>query len=210
MEKSPEKEVFRCPVKDCDSEKETRKALLIHLLMIHFNKDMELEYRDTFREMKVKKCPDCGMALLDNYLYFIKHLAVDHEQVLKYVPVYEKECGQVEREPVNESHHSEDEDKKESRLTSIGNKEKGSMSAECENSSESETDVDVPRSSKKKRKVFNSAEFVESSNSDSDVSQTGVIMNESTRDDQAHHPEEVKLNQSFDLRAILDSDSDSE
>ena len=209
MVKSPEKEVFRCPVKDCDSEKETRKALLIHLLMIHFNKDMELEYRDTFRAMKVKKCPDCGMALLENYLYFIKHLAVDHEQVLKYVPVYEKECGQDERQHVNESHQSEDKDE-ESRSTCIGNEQKGSMSAECGKSSESETDDDVPRSSKKKRKVFNSAEFVESSNSDSDVSQTGVIMNESTRDDQAHHPEEVKLSQSFDLRAILDSDSDSE
>merc|ERR1712242_509010 len=49
------------------------------------NKDMELEYRETFRGMKVKKCPDCGMALLDNYLYFIKHIAVDHEKVLKYV-----------------------------------------------------------------------------------------------------------------------------
>lgn len=209
MLKSPENEVFRCPVMDCDSEKETRKALLIHLLMIHFNKDMELVYRDTFRAMKVKKCPDCGMALLDNYLYFIKHLAVDHERVLNYVPVYEKECGQVEKEPVNQSHYSEDKDK-EARLTSAGNKQIGSMSAECVNSSESESGVDVPISTKEERKGFNSAQFVESSNSDSDVSKTGAIMNESTLDDHTHPPEEVKLNQSFDLRAILDSDSDSE
>ena len=55
--------------------------------MIHFNKDMEIEYKDTFKQMKAKKCPQCGMALLDNYLGFIKHLAVDHEQVMKYVNV---------------------------------------------------------------------------------------------------------------------------
>ena len=207
---------------DCDSEKETRKALLIHLLMIHFNKDMELEYRDTFRAMKVKKCPDCGMALLDNYLYFIKHLAVDHEQVLKYVTLDEKERGEVEKEPTNESHHTEDnteeytEEKDEvSRPTS--DKQKGSMSSEFVKSSESDSDVDLPTSTSRKRKEFSSAEFVESSESDSDVDkrgdvlQTGVIMNESKQlNDQTPPPEEGKLNQSFDLRAILDSDSDSE
>lgn len=207
--------MFRCPVTDCDSEKETRKALLIHLLMIHFNKDMELEYRDTFRAMKVKKCPDCGMALLDNYLYFIKHLAVDHEQVLKYVTVDEKEHGEVEKEPVNESHHTEDKNK-ESQPTSTGDKQKGSMSAEFVKSSQSDADVDEPTSTTRKRKEFSSAEFVESSESDSDadkrqdVLQTGIIMNKSALDDQTQPHEEDKLNQSFDLRAILDSDSDSD
>ena len=53
--------------------------------MVHFHKDMEAEYKDTFKQMKAKKCPQCGMALLDNYLGFIKHLAVDHEQVMKFV-----------------------------------------------------------------------------------------------------------------------------
>merc|ERR1712079_441147 len=61
------------------------KSLLVHLLMIHYNKEMEQEYRDTFRQMKAKRCPECGMALLDNYLGFIKHLAVEHEVVMKYV-----------------------------------------------------------------------------------------------------------------------------
>ena len=192
MEKSPEKEVFRCPVLDCDSEKETRKALLIHLLMIHFNKDMELEYRETFRAMKVKKCPDCGMALLDNYLYFIKHLAVDHEKVLKYVTEEEKESKASEKkcdekEPVNESRQSDDEDEGSRRSGVINN-----------------------------RKGFKSAEFVDSSDSDAEEkrveSQTGVIMNGSSslNNKQSHDFDEAKLDQSFDLRAILDSDSDSE
>ena len=192
MEKSPEKEVFRCPVLDCESEKETRKALLIHLLMIHFNKDMELEYRETFRAMKVKKCPDCGMALLDNYLYFIKHLAVDHEKVLKYVTEEEKECKAAEKkcdekEPVNESRQSDIEDEESRRTGSIINNRKG----------------------------FKSAEFVESSDSDAEEkrgeSQTGVIMyGSSSLNKQSHDSDEAKLDQSFDLRAILDSDSDSE
>ena len=84
-EKEQKEASFRCPVEFCDTEKETKKSLLVHLLMIHYNKEMELEYRDTFRQMKVKRCPECGMALLDNYLGFIKHLAVEHEVVMKYV-----------------------------------------------------------------------------------------------------------------------------
>merc|ERR1712079_99173 len=84
-EKEQKETSFRCPVEFCDTEKETKKSLLVHLLMIHYNKEMELEYRDTFRQMKVKRCPECGMALLDNYLGFIKHLAVEHEVVMKYV-----------------------------------------------------------------------------------------------------------------------------
>ena len=84
-EKEQKEASFRCPVEFCDTEKETKKSLLVHLLMIHYNKEMEQEYRDTFRQMKVKRCPECGMALLDNYLGFIKHLAVEHEVVMKYV-----------------------------------------------------------------------------------------------------------------------------
>ena len=195
MEKSPEKEVlrWRCPVLDCDSEKETRKALLIHLLMIHFNKDMELEYRETFKAMKVKKCPDCGMALLDNYLYFIKHLAVDHEKVLKYVTEEEKECkaaekkcDEIEKEPINENRSSDDEEEGLRRSGSINNRE-----------------------------GFKSAMFDESLELDSDAaegrgeSQTDdVVMSKFKK--QSHFSDEAKLDQSFDLRAILDSDSDSE
>jgi len=78
-------QTFKCPVEDCDTEKETKKSLLVHLLMIHFNKNMELEYKETFQKMNIKKCPECSMSLLDNYLGFIKHLAVDHEKVMKYV-----------------------------------------------------------------------------------------------------------------------------
>merc|ERR1712099_131857 len=78
-------QTFKCPVEDCDTEKETKKSLLVHLLMIHFNKNMEIEYKEAFQKMTVKKCPECSMSLLDNYLGFIKHLAVDHEKVMKYV-----------------------------------------------------------------------------------------------------------------------------
>ena len=154
-------EVFRCPVSNCDSEKETRKALLIHLLMIHFNKDMELEYRETFRGMKVKKCPDCGMALLDNYLYFIKHIAVDHEKVLKYV---NEKSGETDEEPLAER-QQQDEDNISRSLMSNG---------------------------RQKAEV------------DREKSKTGYVVNESS----SKAPE--KLDQSFDLRAILDSDSDSD
>ena len=80
----------------------------------------------------------------------------------------------------------------------------------------SDSDVDEPTSTTRKRKEFSSAEFVESSESDSDadkrqdVLQTGIIMNKSALNDQTQPHEEDKLNQSFDLRAILDSDSDSD
>ena len=162
-------EVFRCPVSNCDSEKETRKALLIHLLMIHFNKDMELEYRETFRGMKVKKCPDCGMALLDNYLYFIKHIAVDHEKVLKYVNEKQEKCGETDEEPLAERQH-QDEDNLSRSLMSNG---------------------------RQKAEV------------DREKSKTGYVVNESSSK-KLRDPAPEKLDQSFDLRAILDSDSDSD
>jgi len=85
VETKPRVSEFVCPIDGCGAEKETKKSYLIHLLMIHFNKEMETEYRDQFKHMNPKKCPECKMALLDNYLGFIKHLAVDHEVVVKYV-----------------------------------------------------------------------------------------------------------------------------
>ena len=94
---------FVCPIEGCGAEKETKKSYLIHLLMIHFNKEMEAEYRDQFRQMNPKKCPECKMALLDNYLGFIKHLAVDHEKVMKYVKKEEQlEEEEVKHEPAVE------------------------------------------------------------------------------------------------------------
>ena len=90
---------FVCPIEGCGAEKETKKSYLIHLLMIHFNKEMEAEYREQFRHMNPKRCPECKMALLDNYLGFIKHLAVDHEVVMKYVKKKEEVNGEPEVEP---------------------------------------------------------------------------------------------------------------
>ena len=102
---SPEKEKaeFICPIEDCGAGKETKKSYLIHLLMIHFSKEVEAEYKESFKEMNPKKCPECGMALLDNYLGFVKHLAVDHELVLKYVEKKDdSEQQENNEEPINE------------------------------------------------------------------------------------------------------------
>ena len=68
--------------------------------MIHFNKNMEMEYKETFQKMTVKKCPECSMSLLDNYLGFIKHLAVDHEKVMKYVKKEEAVTKTTDEETV--------------------------------------------------------------------------------------------------------------
>ena len=104
---------FVCPIEGCGAEKETKKSFLIHLLMIHFNKEMEAEYRDQFRQMNPKKCPECKMALLDNYLGFIKHLAVDHEKVMKYVKKEKKEGKEeVKQEPEVEPDRRQETPKK--------------------------------------------------------------------------------------------------
>lgn len=77
---------YPCPVEGCSSEKESHKSLLIHLLMVHFHNKMERDFGESFRSSgKNKKCPQCGMALLDNYLGYMKHIAVDHQHVLSFV-----------------------------------------------------------------------------------------------------------------------------
>ena len=81
-----EKELsFPCPLKNCSSDKETKKALLVHLLIVHYQKDMEREFGPIFYKEGKKKCPKCNMALLDNYLGYMKHIAVEHAYVMNFV-----------------------------------------------------------------------------------------------------------------------------
>eukprot|EP00092_Neocalanus_flemingeri_P009100 GFUD01009798.1.p1 GENE.GFUD01009798.1~~GFUD01009798.1.p1 ORF type:complete len:634 (+),score=157.11 GFUD01009798.1:236-1903(+) len=76
---------FPCPLKNCSSDKETKKALLVHLLIVHYQKDMEREFGQMFKKEGKKKCPKCNMALLDNYLGYMKHIAVEHAFVMNFV-----------------------------------------------------------------------------------------------------------------------------
>ena len=81
-----EKELsFPCPLKNCSSDKETKKALLVHLLIIHYQADMEKEFAALFKQEEKKKCPMCNMGLLDNYLGYMKHIAVEHAYVMNFV-----------------------------------------------------------------------------------------------------------------------------
>ena len=76
---------FPCPLPNCSSDKETKKALLVHLLIVHYQKDMEKEFGPLFHKEGQKKCPKCNMALLDNYLGYMKHIAVEHAYVMNFV-----------------------------------------------------------------------------------------------------------------------------
>ena len=76
---------FPCPLPNCSSDKETKKALLVHLLIVHYQKDMEKEFGPLFYKEGQKKCPKCNMALLDNYLGYMKHIAVEHAYVMNFV-----------------------------------------------------------------------------------------------------------------------------
>ena len=127
--------------------------------MIHFSKDMELLYKDIFKQMKDKKCPECGMVLLDNYLGFIKHLAVDHEKVMKFVNEGREQAKTVTTGIlVNEA---------ESRSTSPDNSDKNNddQSNNDNNDKNDNNDADVESAASAK---FDLRAILDSSDSDSD------------------------------------------
>ena len=54
---------FPCPLGSCSALKETQKALLVHLLIVHYKADMDSRYGADFK-LNPKKCPVCSAVLL--------------------------------------------------------------------------------------------------------------------------------------------------
>merc|ERR1711915_994294 len=111
----PKEISFPCPLKDCSSEKETKKALLVHLLTVHYQKDMDIEFGDGFRNNENKKCPKCKMTLLDNYLGYMKHIAVEHAHVMNFVERDLKENKDTVKETQDDSLNIEKHQVKENK-----------------------------------------------------------------------------------------------
>ena len=176
--------------------------------MIHFNKDMEVEYKDTFKQMKPKKCPKCGMALLDSYLGFIKHLAVDHELVMKYVNTNSDNAF------VNEANNS-DKHKVETQTIETANNENASTSKPTEEEAKVPAGTSlvkfllVNESPSRSESVTPQEPVQDPSTPQEPVEEsTNPPMPEFTTPPPETEESITPAEPEFDIRAILDSDSD--
>lgn len=75
---------FPCPLPGCNTNKQTKRALLVHLLIIHYQKDIALLYGPFYKENS-RKCPICSAMILQDYITYMKHLAVEHSVVMAFV-----------------------------------------------------------------------------------------------------------------------------
>jgi len=77
---------FPCPLDGCSRKCETKKLLLLHLAMSHFLVKMEASYisrRDSVTADGKRKCPHCDLVQPSNKLGFIRHVAMEHEDVME-------------------------------------------------------------------------------------------------------------------------------
>ena len=76
--------------------------------VVHYRPDMESRYGATFRK-EPGRCPICSAALLQDFVCYMKHLAVEHKVVMAFVERdleapklrEEEECRKKEEEHKN-------------------------------------------------------------------------------------------------------------
>lgn len=218
---------FPCPLKNCSSDKETKKALLVHLLIVHYQKDMEKVFGPLFYKEGPKKCPKCNMALLDNYLGYMKHIAVEHEFVMNFVD-RDINGTNTEKQNATKTHEAEKEDDK--KVDATDQMKGNDLLSVLDNAVKSqdktgtsELPVLNPFFSEESKTGDKSETAETTENEDPDPAQKEtsrpamILVNETAS--RSNSPESAsdsakndsKKNQDhkiFDLRAILDSDSD--
>jgi len=208
-----EKELsFPCPLKNCSSDKETKKALLRHLYMEHYQTDMEKEFGALFKKQENKKCPKCNMTLLDNFIGYMKHIAVEHAYVMNF----------VERDLNGESINNDDNKSNKNPPIKVDLKinSRSDVVYGHENFVEQE-DTNETSGPEIIKSVLNECVLNQQTpNKNNQPIVTGltkiVMVNESKsrsaapKSTTAESPAKENPIASFNLRAILDSDSDSD
>merc|ERR1719158_1048335 len=78
---------FSCPLDGCSRKCETNKLLMLHLAMSHFLVKMESKYISSadcvILEDGRRKCPHCDKVQPAHKLGFIRHVSMEHEEVME-------------------------------------------------------------------------------------------------------------------------------
>jgi len=76
---------FTCPLKGCERSCETKKLLMLHLALSHFIVKLEEKYitPEFIDGAGERLCPHCGQLQPPNKLSFIRHIAMEHEDIIE-------------------------------------------------------------------------------------------------------------------------------
>jgi len=85
---------FTCPLKGCERSCETKKLLMLHLALSHFILKLEEQYitPEFIDGTGERLCPHCGQLQPPNKLSFIRHIAMEHEDIIEVLAA-DKMCG---------------------------------------------------------------------------------------------------------------------
>merc|ERR1712168_875231 len=76
---------FTCPLKGCERSCETKRLLMLHLALSHFIVKLEEKYitPEFIDGTGERLCPHCGQLQPPNKLSFIRHIAMEHEDIIE-------------------------------------------------------------------------------------------------------------------------------
>lgn len=98
---SPRTEIeeFSCPLPGCNRRCDSKKLLMLHLALSHYQDQLETLYIRGVCSEGGRVCPHCGDLQPGIKLNFLRHMAMEHEVVMELV---ERDIFQVRTEPKEE------------------------------------------------------------------------------------------------------------